>query len=50
VVAGVGSTHVGHHIKKNCQVIHLTLANVDSTKMILKDSIPFLNHKNKETS
>jgi hypothetical protein len=49
MVAGVGSTHVGHHILKNCQVIHLTLVNVDSTKMILKYSIPFLNHKNSET-
>lgn len=50
VVASVGSTtHVGHHISKHCQVIHLILANVDSTKMILKDSIPLLSHKNNET-
>jgi len=47
-VVGVGSTHVGHHIKKNCQVIHFAFGNVDSTKMILKDSIPVLNHKNNE--
>jgi hypothetical protein len=49
VVACVGSTHVWHHIFKNCQVIHLTFANMDSTKMISKDSILLLNHKNNET-
>ncbi len=49
MVAGVGSTHVGHHIFKNCKVIYLTLASVDPTKMILKESIPLLNHKNNET-
>jgi hypothetical protein len=37
VVTGVGSTHVGHHIFKKFQVIHFTFANVDSTKVILKD-------------
>lgn len=42
MIAGASSTHFGHHI-------HLTHSNVDSTKMILKDSIPLLNHKSNET-